>query len=145
MAIGSIVISGAIPRVKEAELESRATIVVNDFRSFATAFETYAQEKGGWPAETSVGVMPPEMADRLGSTSWLRQTPMGGKYNWESDQTHGGVRIRAALSISATEEFPMQVNGDLLLMIDRLIDDGNLTTGMFRTGVDNDPVFIIQQ
>lgn len=145
MAIGSIVIAAAIPKVKKSELESRATIVVSDFRTFAAAFEGYAQEKGGWPAESSAGEMPAEMAERLNVTGWMRVTPLGGQYNWENDQLHGGVRYRAALSISETASSPLEVNEDMLLMIDRLMDDGNLSTGNFRTGVNHDALFIIQQ
>jgi hypothetical protein len=141
----SLVASVAIPRIKKYQLSSRATVIVSDFRTFTTAFETYAQEKGGWPAEVEAGVMPSEMADRLRSADWLRVTPMGGHYNWENGQTHGGVKYRAALSISETNAAPLEVNEDLLQEIDRLCDDGNLATGNFRTGVNNDPLFIILQ
>jgi type II secretory pathway pseudopilin PulG len=145
MAIGSIVISAAVPKVKKAELESRATIVVSDLRTFSAAFEAYAQERGGWPGEVNAGVMPPEMAERLGPTGWLRPSPLGGQYNWEANQMHGGVRYRAALSISATEKADLVVNEELLLAIDRILDDGNLATGNFRTGVNHDPLYLIQQ
>ncbi len=145
MAIGSIVMAAAIPKVKKSELESRATIVVSDFRTFATAFEGYAQEKGTWPAESAPGEIPPEMVGRLNATGWQRVTPLGGQYNWENDQLHRGVRYRAALSISESATAPLEVNEQLLLMIDRLVDDGNLSTGNFRTGVNNDALFIIQQ
>ena len=145
MAIGSIVITAAIPKVKKAELESRATIIVSDLRTFAAAFEGYAQEKGGWPEESGAGVKPTEMADRLGTTGWMRVTPLGGQYNWENNQLHGGTRYRAAISISETGSAPLSVNEEMLLAIDRLVDDGNLTTGVFRTGVNNDPLYIILQ
>jgi hypothetical protein len=145
MAIGSIVITAAIPKVKQAEQESRATIIVSDLRTFVTAFEAYAQEKGTWPAETAAGVMPTEMADRLGTTGWLRLTPLGGQYNWENNQLHGGVRYRAAISVSETAAAPLVVNSEMLLAIDRIIDDGNLATGSFRTGVNNDALYIILQ
>jgi prepilin-type N-terminal cleavage/methylation domain-containing protein len=145
LAIGSIAIAVAIPKVKKAEASSRATIVVADLRTFAAAFEAYAQEHGSWPAEVAAGVMPTEMSDRLGSTGWLRVTPLGGQYNWEADQMHGGVRYRAAICISETASAPLVVNEELWLEMDRLIDDGNLSTGNFRTGVNNDPLYIIQQ
>lgn len=145
ITIASIVIAAAIPKVKKAESESRATIIVSDLRTYAAAFDAYAQEKGAWPAETAAGVLPPEMTDRLGATGWLRVTPMGGQYNWEYNQLHGGVRYRAALSISETSSAPLEVNAEMLQAIDRLIDDGNLSTGNFRTGVNNDPLYIILQ
>lgn len=145
MSVGSIVMSFAVPKVKQAERQSRSTIIVADLRTFATAFEGYAQEGRGWPAESAVGVMPPEMAERLGPTGWLRPTPIGGQYNWESNQMHGGVRYRAAISISETALSPLPVNEEILREIDTLMDDGNLETGSFRIGVNHDPIYIIQQ
>lgn len=144
MAIGSMVLMVAVPKVKQAERQSRATIIIADLRTFASAFEGYAQEKGTWPEETEAGAIPAEMAGRLGSTGWARLTPIGGQYNWESNQTHGGIRYRAAISISETTLSPLPLNEDLLKEIDRLMDDGNLSTGHFRTGVNNDPLYIIQ-
>jgi type II secretory pathway pseudopilin PulG len=145
MAIGSIVITAGVPKVREAERRSRANIIVADLHTLGAAFETYAQENGAWPAEVGPGEMPSEMAGRLGSTSWLRITPIGGHYNWENDQMHGGVRYRAAISISETSDAPLTVDPESLLEIDRVIDDGNLSTGLFRTGVNYDALYILQQ
>jgi hypothetical protein len=33
----------------------------------------------------------------------------------------------------------------MLLAIDRALDDGDLATGIFRTGVNNDALFILVQ
>ncbi len=145
MTIGSIVMSFAVPKVKQAERQSRSTIIVADLRTFATAFEGYAQERGSWPAETSAGELPAEMSERLGPTGWRRVTPIGGQYNWENNQMHGGVRYRAVISISETALSPLPVNEEVLLEIDRLMDDGNLETGQFRIGVNNDPIYILLQ
>lgn len=145
LSIGSIVMSFAVPKVKQAERQSRSTIIVADLRTFVTAFEGYAQEGRGWPAESAAGEMPAEMADRLGPTGWLRPTPIGGQYNWENNQMHGGVRYRAVISISDTALAPLPVNEEILTEIDTLLDDGNLETGSFRIGVNNDPIYIIQQ
>jgi type II secretory pathway pseudopilin PulG len=145
MSVGSIVLAVCVPKVKKSELQSRATIIVSDIRTFASAFEGYAQEKGAWPAEADAGTMPTGMADRLGPTAWLRATPIGGQYNWESDQVHGGTRYRAVISISETSASPLPVNEEMLKEIDRLMDDGNLNTGHFRVGVSFDPIYIVQQ
>lgn len=145
MSVGSIVLAVCVPKVKKSELQSRATIIVSDIRTFTSAFEGYAQEKGAWPPEADPGTMPPAMADRLGSTAWLRATPIGGQYNWDSDQLHGGTRYRAVISISETGASPLPLNEEMLKEIDRLMDDGNLDTGHFRTGVNFDPIYIVQQ
>lgn len=145
MAIGSIVVTAGVPKVREAERRSRASIIVADLHTLGAAFETYAQEHGTWPEEVDAGEMPAEMAGRLGPTSWLRITPLGGHYNWEKDQMHGGIRYRAAISISSTSDAPLTVDPESLAEIDHVLDDGNLSTGLFRTGVSYDALYILQQ
>ncbi len=143
LAIGSMVMTFAVPKVKQAEMHSRATIIAADLRTFATAFETYAQEKGNWPTEVEAGITPPEMTDRLNNTAWARITPIGGQYNWDSNQMHGGVRYRAAICVSETDIAPLPINEEMLTEIDKLMDDGNLNTGNVRIGVNYDLLFIV--
>jgi type II secretory pathway pseudopilin PulG len=145
MSIGSIVISQAVPKVRDAERRSRANIIIADLHTFEAAFHAYAQEQGSWPGEVGAGVMPAEMTTRLGATSWRRVTPLGGQYNWDAEQMHGGQRYRAAITITETVTAPLMVDEEALLEIDRVLDDGNLSTGLFRTSVNYDPLYIIQQ
>jgi prepilin-type N-terminal cleavage/methylation domain-containing protein len=143
LGILSITIAAVVPRLTSTKRQAIATTIVNDLRTFAAAFDTYAQEKGGYPAEVDAGVLPPEMKDRINSTAWLRQTPIGGQYNWDSNQLHTGTRYRAVIQISETAAAPLPQDLDLWEAIDRVIDDGNLATGNFRLGSDDQPIFII--
>jgi hypothetical protein len=70
---------------------------------------------------------------------------MGGKYNWENNQLHFGMRYRAAIAITATADAPLPLDVNQLLDIDRTIDDGNLLNGNFRLGNGFCPLFVIQQ
>ena len=56
---------------------------------------------------------------------------------------HAGTRYRAAIAITATPAAPFGQDLDLLESVDRIIDDGNLATGNFRIGADDEPVFIV--
>ena len=56
---------------------------------------------------------------------------------------HAGTRYRAAIAISGTTTVPSIQDLDLVEAIDRVIDDGNLATGSFRIGADDEPVFIV--
>ena len=145
VAIISVLASLAIPSAKRYQIASRASVVASDLRTFAAAFDAYAQEAGSFPPDAAPGQIPPEMADRLGKVGWERVTPLGGQYNWEGNQRHGGVRYRAAICISEGATTPLVVNEDMLVAIDKLIDDGDLATGHFRTGVNNDALYIILQ
>ena len=79
----SVLASLAVPAFARIKRHARTTAIVNDFRVFAGAFDTYAHENGQWPAEAAAGVFPAGMDQRLNKTAWLRPTPMGGQYNWD--------------------------------------------------------------
>jgi prepilin-type N-terminal cleavage/methylation domain-containing protein len=143
VTIISMLAAMGVPALKNVQRRTVATAIGNDLRAFAAAFDVYAHETGDWPAEAAEGVFPTEMANRIKSTDWLRTTPLGGQYNWDNNQTHAGTRYRAAIAISSTASAPFVPDVDLLEAIDSVIDDGNLATGNFRIGADDEPVFII--
>jgi prepilin-type N-terminal cleavage/methylation domain-containing protein len=135
----------AVPGIKRVQLRAKTAVIVSDFRTFAAAFDTYAQENGSWPAEAAAGVLPVEMIGRLNETAWLRTTPMGGKYNWENKQLHFGIRNQAAIAISATATAPLVMDANQLYDIERELDgNGDLLSGMFRIGSSLNPLFIVQ-
>jgi len=135
----------AVPAFQRLKMKTRTSIIANDLRVFAAAFEVYAQEKGTWPPEAAPGVIPTGMEVYLRNTAWTRTTPIGGKYNWENNQLHYGVRYRAAIAISAAPGAPLPLDVAQLYALDRAIDDGNLFSGIFRIGARLDPLYVIQQ
>ena len=135
----------AVPAIKRLRLRARTAVIVNDLRVFAAAFDAYAHESGGWPADTAPGVLPAVMAGRITPEMFTRTTPMGGKYNWENQRLHRGVRYAAALGIKGTAAAPLPLDLEQLLDIDRTIDDGDLTTGNFIAGANNVPLLVIQR
>ena len=143
VTIISLLAAASVPAVQSVKRRTIATAVANDLRTFASAFDVYSHETGGWPAEVNAGVFPPEMANRITQSAWQRPTPFGGQYNWDNNQMHAGTRFRAAIAISTTPTSPVIEDVDLLEAIDKLIDDGNLATGNFRIGADGEPVYIV--
>lgn len=135
----------AIPAVQLVQRRAKSSAVQNDFRVFATAFETYAHETGSFPAEAAVGIVPTGMENALKSDAWLRITPIGGHYNWESNQLHGGNHYKAAIAITGTADAPLPLDVNQLTDIDKAIDDGNLYTGNFFLGAGLNPVFVIEK
>jgi prepilin-type N-terminal cleavage/methylation domain-containing protein len=135
----------AIPTMQKIRRKARASAIANDFRVFATAFLTYSHENGAWPAESAAGITPTGMDPYLKGGSWPRISPMGGHYNWDNSQLHqGGFRPHAAIAISATGDAPLLIDADQLKEIDFAIDDGDLTTGNFRLGSGNAPLFVVE-
>lgn len=145
ITIISILCAILVPTMMKIKRRSMATAIGNDLRVFAGAFEAYSHEAGRWPAEVDAGVFPPEMASRINDGTWMRRTPIGGQYNWDADQMHQGSRYKAVIAISSTSAAPLTQDADLWEAIDRVIDDGNLTTGNFRIGTDDEPIFIVAQ
>ena len=144
VTIISLLAMVALPALARVQRRTKSTAVMNDFRVFASAFDNYAQELGRWPPETGPGILPSGMRTRLKAAAWTRTTPMGGKYNWEYNQLHRGIRYRAAITIKATAAASLSVDWNQLADLDRAFDDGNLLTGNFQIGTGNVPLFIIQ-
>jgi prepilin-type N-terminal cleavage/methylation domain-containing protein len=122
----------AFQRVRQASENSR---IVNDFRIFAQAFETYAAENGSWPANVGAGVVPPGMSGTFKNDAWQSVTPIGGRWNWDK----GNFGITAAISISG---FTCSITQ--LEAIDAKLDDGNLTTGLFQQTQPNRVTLILE-
>lgn len=146
VVILSMLMMVAVPSYQQIQRKSRAAALVNDFRVFSTAFQAYAHETGNWPPETAAGVIPPGFtADDFNLTAWTRGTEaIGGKFDWEFNQLHGGVRYRAALALSDTADHPLLLDPALFLEMDRLLDDGDFSTGSFRLGDNLAPLVILE-
>jgi prepilin-type N-terminal cleavage/methylation domain-containing protein len=143
----SVLATISVPALQRMQRKTKTATIVNDFRVFGAAFDTYAQEIGTWPADTAAGVFPPEMDQRINQTAWLRTTPMGGQYNWESNQLHFGVTYRAAIAINATAGAPLPLDNNMLLDLEHAIDGKNQTNwfgGSFHLGTGTVPLYIIQ-
>jgi prepilin-type N-terminal cleavage/methylation domain-containing protein len=135
----------SIPGLQMVQRRARSSAVINDFRIFATAFQTYAQEQGSFPAESDVAVIPTGMETLLKGDSWLKASAIGGHYNWENNQQHFGVRYKAAIAITGTADAPLQLDVTQLTDIDKAIDDGDLYNGSFRLGAGLGPLFVIEK
>jgi prepilin-type N-terminal cleavage/methylation domain-containing protein len=150
ITIISMIMLAGVPTYNRIQRKARASTVINDFRVFAAVFQAHAHETGSWPLETPVGVVPTGMANaELKAESWTRMSPMGGQFDWEFNQVHpGGTspggRWRAALAIHSSPTSAVIMDEELLLEIDRSLDDGVLTTGSFRLSGDGGPIFILE-
>lgn len=144
--IVSVLAMAAVPAFTRIQRRAKTTAILNDFRTFAAAFETYSHEKGGWPAETAAGVCPPVMTSRVNPAAWRRTTPMGGKYNWDYRQNHLGTTITAAISIASATGAPLTLDVPQLRDLEETIDAGsfNWLGGSFRLGTSFVPVYVIQ-
>ena len=93
---------------------------------FSQAFEQYATENGGWPPNDNIGTVPAGMQGRINADVFAR--PMVGGHQWDWDTGVNGVT--AGLSIEISGSFAD--SQELFQMVDKIIDDGNTSTGSFQ-------------
>jgi type II secretory pathway pseudopilin PulG len=144
VVIIGLLAAAALPTYRRITLRSKATTVVNDLRTFSTVFITYSLQNGGWPADGSPQVVPPEVAGQL-PANFTQKTPIGGYYKWNFAVPADGIAAKAAIIIQANSGNPIIDDLDQLEMIDQLIDDGNLSTGNLQLGSTNSLVYIIEK
>lgn len=120
VTIIGLLASISIPAFSKVKRNSDATGLANNFRTYAAAFEIYAIDNGGWPADVSRAVIPTGMEGSL--PRFNIPTIYGAKWDW--DHLVGGVTASVSLR-SPTMDFAM------LEKVDAILDDGNLNTGRF--------------
>ena len=136
----------AVPTYLRIQRKAKSAAIANDLRVFATALQAHAHESGTWPPEAAPGDVPAGLTpEEFKFGDWTRKTPMGGKFDWEYNQTHVGVKYQAAILITPTSDAPLILDDELFFDIDQVIDDGNPTEGNFIRGDGGRPLFIIEK
>lgn len=113
----------AIPAMQKARTASQNSRFIADMRVAVSAFDQVAFEPAGFPADAAPGVVPDRMDGYLTKMNWTGPTPIDGQWDWDPDISgfgHGVVVILPAAKDSRMTE------------IDFRVDDGDLSTGLFR-------------
>jgi prepilin-type N-terminal cleavage/methylation domain-containing protein len=113
----------AMPALQKTRLASQNSRFISDLRVFAQAFESFSVVNGGWPPNTGSGVVPAGMAGEIRHANWTVRNSVGGIWNWDFNN----FGITAGISTTGVTATDVQ-----MLAIDRRIDDGDLTTGLFQ-------------
>lgn len=130
----------AVPAYQRVKRRSQNSTVVNGLRVFSQAFETYQSQNGAWPANVGPSVVPPGMnsAD-LKTSTWKSAPAIGGEWNWDYFPTKP-FGFTAGISLSN-----FTCDDAQLAEIDAMIDDGNLSTGLFQKVAGNRATYILEQ
>jgi general secretion pathway protein G len=129
----------------KTRMNARSSVVMNDLRVFAGAFQVYAQEHGDWPPGGGApGSFPPGMEGYLNQTNWSRITPIGGYYQFATQSPQLGGHYAAVIVIASMGTNQVTTDSIQLSDIDRKLDDGNLNTGNFFLGYRDYPVFVLE-
>lgn len=114
----------AFPAVRKAREAAQNTQLVSDMRVAVNAFEQAAFDPpGGFPTNVAPGILPDRMDAYLGRLDWTGPTPIGGQWDWEPDIVGFGHAVQVVLSSAQDSRMGS---------VDLRIDDGDLSTGLFR-------------
>ena len=127
----------AIPAFQKVRNNSYASRLANDFRSFAGAFEIHALEVGVWPADGSGNSLPASAQPYFEGTSWYLPPPNGGIWDWEVN------RLGFVASVGLSEG-DGNLDPAVYEKLDDILDNGDLSTGLFRKVADR-YLYILQE
>ena len=137
IAVIGILAAIAIPNYISYRKKAYIANVISNLKNFEKGFIAYAIDEGDFPNDSHI-ILPdlPTMANYINPDDWGQTTPLGGTYNWEGADTYPYVGI-SIFEVTAPQE-------DLELL-DRMIDDGDLTQGQFRQTPNGRYTYIIEE
>jgi prepilin-type N-terminal cleavage/methylation domain-containing protein len=115
----------AIPTIMRARSNAQNARFISDLRQARSVFENYALQNGDYPPAAAPGTVITGMEEELANLKWTEPTAVGGAWTW----TYNSGGVIAAVGVSS----PTASAGQMA-KIDAHIDDGNLSTGLFRSG-----------
>ncbi|MEM6259995.1 MAG: prepilin-type N-terminal cleavage/methylation domain-containing protein [Planctomycetota bacterium] len=115
----------AIPRISRGSEGAGINAFVSEINTFAKVIDQYQIETGSMVADSKTGVIPAELKDYLDANSWSGETPLGGE--WDVENNDSGVTLAVGVHYQAGVADVYS-----LKQVDTIIDDGDLTTGAFR-------------
>lgn len=128
----------AIPAFQKSRVSSQASRIANDFRVLAGAFETAALENGVFPADGNGNELPVEAAPYIKSDNWTNAPAEGGYWDWEGAGRHG---VSASINLVDSDQV---LESGVMERVDRLLDDGNFGSGLFRRIGSNEYIYILE-
>lgn len=128
-----------IPQFTDVTGESQRTAFVNSAQIFVAAAKRYELDYGEYP-DAGHGKLPDGFGDYIQSNKWEGATPIGGE--WEAKEDKDG--ITAVLGVHYEGNDPDH-DPARMLVIDEMVDDGDLATGAFRQFGDKHYFFIVAQ
>jgi type IV pilus assembly protein PilA len=126
VAVIGLLAAIGIPSMLRAGEKSRIARFSREIKAAGHAFVQHAMETGSYPSDKTPTQMPDGMAPYLAKFPWAEDTVIGGQWDWDYQQ----FGIEAGVSV-----YQPDWNSDLMVKVDALMDDGNLSTGHFRQRV----------
>ena len=103
---------------------------VNEINNFSKVIDMYQVETGNKIADSRTGITPSELGDYLHATTWERQTPLGGE--WDVERDDSGITRPDLISMSHYKDggqvFVQSQNeyllGEMEIMVSQQLEKG---------------------
>ena len=137
IAIIGILAAIAIPNFISYRKKAQIAGVVSNLKNFEKGFIAYAIDQNRFPIDSHI-VLPdlPRMGNYINPGVWGQTTPLGGTYNWEGLDNYPYAGISFFEPTGPLEDFEL---------LDRMLDDGDLTSGKFRQTSNGRYTYIIEE
>jgi type IV pilus assembly protein PilA len=132
-----ILVAIAVPNYARYRQRAKIAGAVSDLKYFEKGFIAYAIEEGNFP-DDSHNVLPdlPKMSVFIDPAIFDRETPLGGRYNWEGPDVYPYAGIALFQATAPQHD---------LALLDHMLDDGNLFQGRFRQTPNGRYTYIIAE
>ena len=115
-----------VPAFAGAADDARVGAFVSTMRTHAKTIDVHTVRTGSYPADSSSGDLPPELAPTVDPADWESGTPLGGVWDFEFND-HG---LTAAIGVHFNSG---PGPGDAVMhRVDATFDDTDLSAGAFR-------------
>lgn len=127
----------AIPALQKHVRNSRAASFVSDVRTISSAAQQYALESGWWVPDYASGTFPAELDGYFSRRKFELGTTLGGVWDFEQDDVGDYTSAVGVIN---------PIYGDeVFVQVDKVLDDGNLNTGLFVKTSDSSYYYIIEE
>lgn len=119
----------AVPAFQRIRRNVQNKTFANDLRQIRGAAEQYIMEHSAYPEDGQPGEFPAGLLEYLPSICAIKNqpTPLGGQWDWDFQQ----FGCTAGISV-----YQPMADAAQMQELDALIDDGDLSSGNFRTRSD---------
>ena len=130
VAIIGLLAAMAIPAFQKVQQNSRVSRFASDLRTFAAGLDTMMLEVGALPGDPGTGSLAgghAQLAEYINAATYIQETSIGGR--WDIDSSDVGLNCVVGVDFGGA---PNSVQLANLEAVDALIDDGDLSTGVFQ-------------
>jgi len=131
VAVIGILAGVALPAYTDYITRTRLVPLALRFDTIADQLRLYKIEHGDYPNDSHI-VPPPGMTT---PGDWYKETELGGNFNWEGPDNYPYAAISIYQPTASTHDAEL---------FDKMVDDGDLDTGIFRFTGNGRYTYIIE-